>query len=88
VQPKPTNSSAPIRVRVSVSGLKPSSKHGFHIHTLGDLTKGCMSAGGHWNPFNAPHGAHQQPLHVPAVTRFQAGLATQPTADMRVTSAT
>jgi Cu-Zn family superoxide dismutase len=23
---------------------------------MGDLTKGCMSAGGHFNPANAPHG--------------------------------
>jgi Cu/Zn superoxide dismutase len=47
----------PIRVRASITGLKPNCKHGFHIHTLGDLSKGCMSAGGHWNPFDATHGA-------------------------------
>ena len=50
------SSDAPIRVRAAITGLKPNCKHGFHIHTLGDLTKGCLSAGGHWNPFNAPHG--------------------------------
>ena len=55
-----------VRVRASITGLKPNSKHGFHIHTLGDLTKGCMSAGGHWNPFEAAHGACPlpQPAHV------------------------
>jgi Cu-Zn family superoxide dismutase len=47
---------APVRVRVRVSGLAPNSRHGFHVHALGDLTKGCMSAGGHWNPAGAPHG--------------------------------
>jgi hypothetical protein len=60
---EPKVAGAPITVRASVSGLKPNSKHGFHIHTLGDLTKGCMSAGGHWNPFDALHGAYKQ-LHV------------------------
>lgn len=35
----------------SVSGLKPG-KHGFHIHQFGDLTKGCVSTGGHYNPNN------------------------------------
>ena len=47
---------SPVRLRVRVSGLAPGSKHGFHVHALGDLTKGCMSAGGHWNPSGAPHG--------------------------------
>jgi Cu-Zn family superoxide dismutase len=47
---------APVRLRVRVSGLAPLSRHGFHVHALGDLTKGCMSAGGHWNPGGAPHG--------------------------------
>ena len=57
-QAKPADGKAPppLRVRAQVTGLRPNSKHGFHIHALGDLTKGCMSAGGHWNPFNAPHG--------------------------------
>jgi len=42
-------------IKVSLTGLKPGP-HGFHIHTLGDLSKGCMSAGGHFNPIGAPHG--------------------------------
>jgi Cu-Zn family superoxide dismutase len=60
VQPKSSDDA--ITVRASITGLKPNSKHGFHIHTLGDLTKGCLSAGGHWNPFDAPHGAPQHPI--------------------------
>ena len=32
------------------SGLVPGQRHGFHIHQYGDLTKGCTTAGPHYNP--------------------------------------
>jgi superoxide dismutase, Cu-Zn family len=41
-----------------ITGLT-AGKHGFHVHQFGDITdeaKG-MSAGGHFNPHNMPHGA-------------------------------
>ena len=44
-----------VTVSAHITGLKPGL-HGFHVHALGDLTKGCMSAGGHFNPAGAPHG--------------------------------
>jgi Cu-Zn family superoxide dismutase len=47
------------RVRVSgtVSGLQPNSQVGFHIHEAGDCSSGDgMSAKGHFNPQNKPHG--------------------------------
>lgn len=34
-----------------VHGLTPG-KHGFHVHALGDISKGCTSTGGHYNPHN------------------------------------
>lgn len=40
-----------IQVTGEVRGLR-QGKHGFHIHALGDLSNGCTSAGGHFNPFN------------------------------------
>lgn len=47
-----------IKVTVTVKGLKPNSKHGFHIHENG-VCEGpeYKSAGGHFNPHKMPHGS-------------------------------
>jgi len=45
----------PTLIKGTISGLPPG-KHGFHIHEFGDLSKGCESAGGHYNPDNVDHG--------------------------------
>ena len=39
----------------TVTGLS-EGKHGFHIHEFGDLSDGCDSAGGHYNPTGVDHG--------------------------------
>lgn len=36
-------------VRVELKGFKPNTIHGFHIHRLGDLSKGCTSLCEHYN---------------------------------------
>jgi Cu-Zn family superoxide dismutase len=46
-----------IRVIADVQGLT-AGLHGFHVHQYGDCTApDGTSAGGHFNPENAPHGA-------------------------------
>lgn len=53
-----------VQVTVEVKGLVPNSEHGFHVHEKGDCSSGDgMSAGGHFNPDNASHGAHTNPQH-------------------------
>ena len=48
-----------VRVNARISGLKPGSEHGFHVHEKGDCSSGDgMSAGGHYNPAGKPHGHH------------------------------
>ncbi|KAH8372901.1 hypothetical protein KR009_007465, partial [Drosophila setifemur] len=45
-----------VHVRVQLEGLT-QGKHGFHIHEKGDLSNGCTSMGGHYNPDKVDHGA-------------------------------
>jgi Cu/Zn superoxide dismutase/archaellum component FlaC len=45
----------PTIIKGIVKGLTPG-KHGFHIHEYGDLSDGCASAGGHYNPDGVDHG--------------------------------
>lgn len=47
---------APVRLHVRITGLAPHSTHGFHVHALGNLVEGCLSAGGHFNPSAQTHG--------------------------------
>jgi len=47
-----------VHVVGEVTGLKPDSEHGFHIHEKGDCSApDGMSAGGHFNPAGVSHGA-------------------------------
>ncbi|KAF9221017.1 hypothetical protein BS17DRAFT_786373 [Gyrodon lividus] len=47
----------PVTISGDIRNLDPSSKRGFHIHELGDLTGGCLSTGSHFNPSGNTHGA-------------------------------
>jgi Cu-Zn family superoxide dismutase len=54
-----------VRVSVRLEGLAPGN-HRFHIHEYGECSSpDGMSAGGHFDPFGAPHAApHDRRRHV------------------------
>lgn len=45
-----------IKIDLFISGLKPNSLHGFHVHEAGDLSDKCTSMCAHFNPYNKTHG--------------------------------
>ena len=53
-----------LQVTGNVSGLKAGAEHGFHIHETGDCSAADgSSAGGHFNPSAAEHGAMDGAAH-------------------------
>ena len=60
-----------VHITGTLGGLTPGSTHAFHVHEKGDCSAvDASSAGGHFNPFAAPHG------------RSSSGLATHHAGDM------
>jgi superoxide dismutase, Cu-Zn family len=52
-----TQTDTGVRVQANISGLDSGGTHGFHIHEYGDCrAPDAMSAGGHFNPTDMPHG--------------------------------
>ncbi len=45
-----------VNVTLQLQGFKTTKPHAIHIHEYGDLSKGCMSTGSHFNPFGYRHG--------------------------------
>jgi len=53
-----------VKVSGVITGLKPNAPHAFHVHEKGDCSAPDLSsAGGHFNPTGAPHGAYNGPSH-------------------------
>jgi len=44
-------------IDIDITGLNKNSKHGFHVHTYGDMSEQCMSMCAHFNPYNKSHGS-------------------------------
>ena len=45
----------PVELFFSLQGFEPFNVHAIHIHEYGDLTDGCKSLGGHYNPTQQKH---------------------------------
>ncbi|WP_282269676.1 superoxide dismutase family protein [Stenotrophomonas sp. PS02298] len=53
-----------LRASGDITGLKPDSEHGFHIHEKGDCSApDGTSAGGHFNPGSSEHGSISTAMH-------------------------
>jgi superoxide dismutase, Cu-Zn family len=50
-----------VMVEAKVSGLKPNSEHGFHVHAVPDCSGDGTKTGAHFNPDNHPHTHPGQP---------------------------
>ena len=65
---------SPVRISGQISGLTPNALHGFHIHMKGDISGGCGSTGGHYNPREQTHGSPNDLVrHVGDLGNIQAG---------------
>ncbi len=47
-----------VLVQFNLRRFKPFATHACHVHEYGDLTEGCASLGGHYNPTGTQHGHH------------------------------
>ncbi|KAG1808991.1 superoxide dismutase [Suillus variegatus] len=60
-----SSADGPVKVSGEITNLDPSSQRGFHVHSLGDLSGGCLSTGSHFNPYDQTHGARSDSVrHV------------------------
>ena len=57
----------PTKISIFLKGFPPNKVMAIHIHTYGDLSNGCHTAAGHYNPYNKLHGSenlHGNDRHV------------------------
>jgi len=47
--------SGKVLVEATLSGLRPNSEHGFHVHAVPDCSGDGTKTGAHFNPDNHPH---------------------------------
>ena len=57
----------PVLIKINLKGFKKEKKkreYAIHIHEYGNLSNGCMSTGGHFNPFQNIHGLVHKEHHI------------------------
>jgi Cu-Zn family superoxide dismutase len=50
----------PVCIQFNLKGFNPYSTHAVHIHEFGDLSQGCLSLGGHFNPTKKEHSCYER----------------------------
>jgi Cu-Zn family superoxide dismutase len=45
-------------VTIDLKGFRSDAMHAIHVHEYGDVSGGCHTAGGHYNPHNVNHGSY------------------------------
>jgi superoxide dismutase, Cu-Zn family len=72
-----------------ITGLKPLSEHGFHVHEKGDCSSGDgLGTGGHFNPTGKPHGAQDADHHAGDMPALKADAEGRAEAHMHLTGVT
>ena len=58
-----------LKISGKIEGIS-AGFHGFHIHQYGDLSEGCVSTGGHFNPNSKVHGGQYAVTRHAGLLRF------------------
>ena len=52
-----------LNIQIDLQGFEPDKDYAIHIHEFGDLSQGCKSLGGHFNPTMHHHGSDLYQKH-------------------------